>query len=136
LWHCDRAGRYSLYSPGVTGENYLRGVQQADASGKLSFSSVFPGCYQGRWPHIHFEVFPSLAAATNVANRIATSQFALPRSACDRAYVSDGYQPSLLNLSALSLEDDPVFGDGSALQVASVGGSPLTVFTAYLTVAV
>src|SRR5262249_49654097 len=24
LWHCDRRGRYSMYSSGVTGENYLR----------------------------------------------------------------------------------------------------------------
>src|SRR5436309_1817923 len=28
LWHCDRDGRYSLYSDGVAQENYLRGVQQ------------------------------------------------------------------------------------------------------------
>ena len=29
LWHCDQAGRYSLYSQGAKGENYLRGVQAA-----------------------------------------------------------------------------------------------------------
>src|SRR6185312_14870599 len=33
LWHCDRDGAYSLYSPGVTAENYLRGVQAADGTG-------------------------------------------------------------------------------------------------------
>ena len=33
LWHCDREGGYSLYSEGVTDENYLRGVQEADADG-------------------------------------------------------------------------------------------------------
>ena len=32
LWHCDREGRYSLYSQGVDDENYLRGVQAADAT--------------------------------------------------------------------------------------------------------
>src|SRR4029453_4456490 len=47
VWHCDREGRYSLYSEGVTGENYLRGVQVADASGKVRFTSVFPACYDG-----------------------------------------------------------------------------------------
>ena len=31
IWHCDQAGRYSLYSSGVTGENYLRGVQVTDS---------------------------------------------------------------------------------------------------------
>src|SRR5437868_3360972 len=28
LWHCDRLGRYSLYSSGATSQNYLRGVGQ------------------------------------------------------------------------------------------------------------
>jgi hypothetical protein len=32
VWHCDREGRCSLYSSGVTEENYLRGVQIADAT--------------------------------------------------------------------------------------------------------
>ena len=31
MWHCDREGGYSLYSDGVTEENYLRGVQITDA---------------------------------------------------------------------------------------------------------
>src|SRR3954470_15819689 len=74
LWHCDALGRYSLYSSGATNQNYLRGVQAADANGKVTFTSIYPGCYAGRWPHIHFEVYPSLAAATNVANKIATSE--------------------------------------------------------------
>ncbi len=42
LWHCDRAGLYSLYSAGVTNQNYLRGVAQTDANGLVSFTSKFP----------------------------------------------------------------------------------------------
>src|SRR3982751_6812109 len=53
VWHCDQAGRYSLYSQGVEAENYLRGVQAAGDDGLVEFQSVFPACYQGRWPHIH-----------------------------------------------------------------------------------
>jgi protocatechuate 3,4-dioxygenase beta subunit len=49
--HCDRAGRYSLYSDGIENENYLRGVQVADADGRVRYTSVFPACYDGRWPH-------------------------------------------------------------------------------------
>ena len=67
VWHCDRAGRYSLYNRGATEQNYLRGVQESDSNGELSFTTIFPGCYRGRWPHIHFEVFPSLAAAAGRA---------------------------------------------------------------------
>jgi protocatechuate 3,4-dioxygenase beta subunit len=78
LWHCEREGRYSLYSNGVTDQNYLRGVQAADSDGTVTFTTIFPGCYSGRWPHIHFEVYPNLASATDVANKIATSQIALP----------------------------------------------------------
>ena len=59
MWHCDREGRYSLYSQGVTNENYLRGVQEADdQGGQVRFTTIFPACYSGRWPHIHFEVYP------------------------------------------------------------------------------
>src|SRR4051812_16412338 len=114
LWHCDKPGRYSLYSSGVTNQNYLRGVQQADAAGKVTFTSIFPGCYSGRWPHIHFEVYRSLTAATSVSNRIATSQIALPKAACDLAYATAGYEASVTNLKQVSLATDNVFSDGSA----------------------
>src|SRR5688572_7157936 len=40
LWHCDRPGRYSLYSSGVTNQNYLRGVQEANASGVVTFDDL------------------------------------------------------------------------------------------------
>ena len=71
-------GLYSMYSQGVTGENYLRGVQATDANGGVTFTSIFPAAYSGRWPHIHFEVFPSLASATNGQNKMRVSQLALP----------------------------------------------------------
>ena len=90
LWHCDAAGNYSLYSSGVTNQNWLRGVQAADASGKVKFTSIFPGCYSGRWPHIHFEVYQSLTAAQSVSNKIATSQIALPKASCDLVYATSG----------------------------------------------
>lgn len=136
LWHCDRAGRYSLYSSGVTSQNYLRGVQEADANGKVNFTSIFPACYSGRWPHIHFEVYPSLAAATNVANKIATSQLALPKATCDLVYATTGYESSVTTLSQVTLATDNVFSDGSSLELATVTGSIASGLTATLTVAV
>ncbi len=136
VWHCDKLGRYSLYSSGATNQNYLRGVQQADANGVVTFTSIFPACYAGRWPHIHFEVYPTLASATNVANKIATSQIALPKAACDLVYATSGYEQSVTNLSQVSLATDMVFSDGASLELATMTGSVSSGFTAALTVAV
>lgn len=123
-WHCDQLGRYSLYSSGVEGENYLRGVRAAGRDGILSFQSVFPGCYQGRWPHVHFEVYPNLDAATDDANKIATSQIALPEDTCDAVYATTGYQASIAALAGVSLARDGVFGeDGGVRQLGAVTGS-------------
>ncbi|MGW0912981.1 dioxygenase family protein [Streptomyces sp. NPDC002784] len=91
LWHCDRDGNYSLYSEGVTEENYLRGVQETDDEGRVTFTSIFPACYTGRWPHIHFEVYGSLADATSATSITSTSQLALPQDVCETVYATDGY---------------------------------------------
>jgi protocatechuate 3,4-dioxygenase beta subunit len=122
VWHCDREGRYSLYSQRVTGENYLRGVQETDGRGQVRFTTIFPACYSGRWPHIHFEVYSSLAKATNGANKVATSQMALPEATCRAVYASSGYQQSLSNMDRVSLDTDNVFGDGYDLQIPTVTG--------------
>jgi protocatechuate 3,4-dioxygenase beta subunit len=123
VWHCDRDGQYSLYSPGAMDENYLRGVQETDVSGAVSFTSIFPACYSGRWPHIHFEVYASVADATGGGSLLATSQLAIPADACNEVYATDGYAQSVTNLSQISLESDNVFADGSAQQLATVTGS-------------
>jgi protocatechuate 3,4-dioxygenase beta subunit len=124
VWHCDRDGRYSLYSQGVSGENYLRGVQETDGRGQVKFTTIFPACYSGRWPHVHFEVYPSLAKATNSANKIATSQMALPEATCQKVYATSGYEQSLNNMSRVSLDNDNVFSDGYDLQMPTVTGDP------------
>ena len=123
VWHCDRAGAYSLYSEGVTTENYLRGVQIADAAGKVRFTSIFPACYAGRWPHVHFEVYPDRAAITDATKVIATSQVALPRDACEAVYQQPGYEQSVTNLARTTLTDDNVFGDdGGVAQLGTTTG--------------
>ena len=124
VWHCNREGGYSLYSDGVTKENYLRGVQVADTAGKVSFTSIFPACYTGRWPHVHFEVYPDQASITDSTKAIATSQLALPKDVCDTVYATDGYSASVTNLAQVSLADDNVFGDDDgASQLGTITGS-------------
>ncbi|WIM94229.1 intradiol ring-cleavage dioxygenase [Actinoplanes oblitus] len=138
-WHCDRAGRYSLYSSGVTGENYLRGIQVTNSSGVATFTSIYPGCYAGRWPHIHFEVYSSLAAATSGAGPIRkTSQIALPKDVSQTVYASaTGYSASVTNLSRISLATDMVFRDDlAAREMATVTGSVAAGYVANLTISV
>lgn len=136
-WHCDREGRYSMYSSGVTNENYLRGVQAVDGDGIATFTSIFPGCYSGRWPHVHFEVYASLEKATDPANRIATSQIALPEATSREVYATAGYEQSVTNLAGVSLARDNVFGDDAGIhQVGAISGSVAAGYTVELPVPV
>jgi protocatechuate 3,4-dioxygenase beta subunit len=136
LWHCDRDGNYSMYATGLTKENYLRGVQEADSSGIVTFTTIFPGCYAGRMPHIHFEVYPSLAKATSAANRVKTSQFTFPMATLNEAYSTTAYASSSRNLSSISYATDNVFSDGTSLQIASVTGDPVNGYVVTLTIGV
>lgn len=137
VWHCTRDGGYSMYTDGLTQENYLRGVQIADADGKVRFTSIFPGCYSGRWPHIHFEVYPDEASITDAANKIATSQVALPQAICEDVYATDGYANSTDNLARITLASDNVFGDDEgAHQLGAVTGDLAGGLTVTLSVGV
>ena len=136
LWHCDRDGNYSMYATGLTKENYLRGVQEADSTGTVTFTTIFPGCYSGRMPHIHFEVYPSLAKATSAANRIKTSQFTFPMATLNEAYSTTAYASSSRNLASMSYATDNVFSDGTTLQMASVTGDATNGYVVTLTIGV
>jgi protocatechuate 3,4-dioxygenase beta subunit len=136
-WHCDPAGRYSMYSSGVTDQNWLRGVAVADADGVVAFTTVFPGCYPGRWPHVHLEVYADEAAATGGGRPIATTQLAVPQPTCEEAYADSRYGSSARNLGQLSLRSDNIFGDdGGVHQVATVTGTASEGWTASLAVPV
>jgi len=136
-WHCDRDGQYSMYSEGITQENYLRGVQVADADGLVTFTSIWPAAYDGRWPHVHFEVYPDVASITDSANAIATSQVAMPQAACELVYATTGYEQSVTNLSKVSLATDGVFSDDQgASQTPAVTGDVSSGFVVSLPVGV
>ncbi|SNY69294.1 dioxygenase family protein [Paractinoplanes atraurantiacus] len=138
-WHCDREGRYSLYSSGATEENYLRGIQVTDRSGRVTFTSIFPACYQGRWPHIHFEVYSTLTDATGGAGPIRkTSQIAFPEQVADAVYATAaGYEQSVANMERISLATDMVFRDDlAAREMATVTGDVDCGYVARLTITV
>lgn len=116
LWHCDAAGQYSVYDRPDC--NYLRGVGVSDAGGKLRFTTVFPGCYPGRWPHMHFEVFASPEAAVTGTAAILTSQLLMPEQVCLAVYGSNPFYPaSFAAMGGVSVLTDNVFGDNTAEQL-------------------
>jgi protocatechuate 3,4-dioxygenase beta subunit len=136
LWHCTRDGNYSMYSSSVADENYLRGVQVSDSNGQLSFTTIFPGCYSGRMPHIHFEVYRSTTTATSYTNKLKTSQLAFPESVCNTVYATSGYSTSVANFNAISFSTDNVFSDGVTLQMATMTGDVTNGYVATLTVGI
>jgi protocatechuate 3,4-dioxygenase beta subunit len=135
VWHCDRDGNYSKYQ-NASDANYLRGVQVVDANGVASFTSIFPACYSGRWPHVHFEVYPNVSDATNATNKLVTSQLALPKDVCETAYATGGYEQSVSNLSRVSISSDMVFSDGVSTQTPSMTGSASSGYVSSLVVGV
>jgi protocatechuate 3,4-dioxygenase beta subunit len=127
VWQCDAEGVYSIY--GAADRNYLRGVGISDAQGRVRFTTVFPACYPGRWPHLHFEVFSSAEMAVSGKGALLTSQFALPEAACRAVYDSQPlYRASRDTIEGVSLKRDGIFRDASeqalSAQMLAVEGDP------------
>jgi protocatechuate 3,4-dioxygenase beta subunit len=119
VWNCDRSGDYSLYSSSIRNENYLRGVQVTDTRGQVKFTTIYPACYAGRYPHIHFEIYREPSSATSYRNSMLVSQLAMPRDICQTVYKNAaGYSRSLTELSDVTVSSDNVFEDSSAAQIA------------------
>lgn len=78
IWHCDAEGVYSGYPEElsrdlwgtmrflnftdkhvdpVNEKLFLRGAQVTDSKGVCEFTTILPGWYEGRCPHIHFKIF-------------------------------------------------------------------------------
>jgi protocatechuate 3,4-dioxygenase beta subunit len=127
VWQCDAEGVYSIYA--AQDRNYLRGVGISDAQGVVRFTTVFPACYPGRWPHIHFEVFSSAEMAVSGRAALLTSQFALPEAECRAVYAADArYAASVAAIDGVSLGRDGIFRDSSdaelAAQMLALEGGP------------
>jgi protocatechuate 3,4-dioxygenase beta subunit len=139
LWQNDAAGAYSLYD--LPRENYLRGLQPADAEGRVRFTAIVPGCYGGRYPHCHFEVFTSVEAALRGEPPVLVSQLAFPDTECRAIYVNDPrYGESLANLERQPLGRDFVFRDldrdSTTSQLLRLEGDPGQGYRALATVGV
>lgn len=132
IWHCDADGIYSGYSQprsDTTGETFCRGIQTTDNSGQVTFQTIYPGWYQGRITHIHFQVFLDSGLA-------ATSQIAFPEEITAAVYAVEPYAAKGPNTSVTSFAQDNVFSDGTQYQIASVTGGADARYIATLLVGV
>lgn len=89
LWQCDAKGNYSEYAQQLDGDftsdHFLRGRQTTDASGKVSFISIYPGWYPGRAPHLHVEV------KNANGNSLLVTQIAFPENISTTVYANQAY---------------------------------------------
>lgn len=116
IWHCDKDGVYSGYN---TGNNQgdpngtqLRGYQFTDVNGEVEFVTIFPGWYNGRICHIHFQVYVSSSYS-------AISQLTFPIVTKNNLYKDN---PSFYTKGAdpLSFAQDNIFSDGHEYQLSSL----------------
>lgn len=134
IWHCDKDGVYSEYGgqPGVadqTGTTFLRGIQTTDASGLVTFSTIYPGWYQGRVTHIHIQIF-----ASGSTTPLKTTQLAFPDSANAAVYSQSAYYTKGQN--SLTDATDMVFGDGDTHELAALSGDTVSGYTATLQIGI
>ena len=114
IWQCDATGNYSEYGT-QTARTYLRGIQTTDTNGQVTFTTVYPGWYQGRATHIHVEV-----KRNGVSTKV--TQIAFPEATNAAVYGTSVYAARGGNPT--SNTRDGIFADSLQSELASVSGDP------------
>jgi protocatechuate 3,4-dioxygenase beta subunit len=119
LWQCDAVGVYSdVRDPRVSasdprgntvGKKFLRGHQVTDANGIAKFTTIYPGWYPARTPHIHFKI--SSPASANSAHEF-TSQLFFDDTLTDRVFAREPY--AARGQRTLRNSDDWIFKRGGS----------------------
>lgn len=122
IWHCDADGNYSEYGgSGMQATNYtsvhfLRGRQTTDSNGLVTFTSIFPGWYNGRATHIHVHVFNSAGTSLKV------TQIAFPEGTSSAVALVNGYGKGMTGYTYN--KNDNVFSDDTTgIEIATVSGT-------------
>jgi protocatechuate 3,4-dioxygenase beta subunit len=126
VWQCDAGGTYSEYGAGA-GQTFLRGVQTTDVNGQVTFTTIYPGWYQGRATHIHVDVYRS-------GTIVKTTQMAFPEDVSRTVYASGVYASKGQN--ATTNAGDNVFSDGTTGELATLSGNTSSGYTATLQVGI
>jgi protocatechuate 3,4-dioxygenase beta subunit len=114
IWHVDAAGDYSQYGS-QTAATFLRGIQTTNAAGEVTFTTIYPGWYQGRATHIHAEV-------TVNGRSIKVTQIAFPEATNNAVHTSGLYASRGTN--PMSNLADGIFADSLSSELVMPAGSP------------
>ncbi len=129
IWQCDAAGVYSNVEnidfdykslkpggagPDTRGQMFLRGHQLTDERGAVEFTTIFPGWYTGRVPHLHLHAVAGGAEWTAHDTQLFFDP-AIERAVyATAAYAARGQSP-------MSVERDLVLhGDRKALKALTL----------------
>lgn len=126
IWHCDKDGYYSEYggtgmqSVNYTSVHFLRGRQTTDENGLVTFTSIFPGWYNGRATHIHVHIY-NASGTSLLVTQIAFPEGANSAVALVNASTENGYTKGLSGYTYNAT--DNVFSDSTANEMAAVTGN-------------
>lgn len=132
IWHCDKDGYYSQYggtqmqSVNYTNNNFLRGRQVTNASGLVTFTSIFPGWYMSRATHIHVHIYNASGTSllvTQIAFPEGTNSAVVQVNAATAYGYTKGMNGYTYNAS------DNVFSDGVSSEMSTVTGTVAGGFT-------
>jgi protocatechuate 3,4-dioxygenase beta subunit len=126
IWHVDAAGNYSQYGTQTT-QTFLRGIQTTNSAGEVTFTTIYPGWYQGRATHIHVEVTVNGAS-------VKVTQIAFPETINNSVHTSGVY--SSRGTNPLSNTSDGIFADSLSSELVTPAGSVASGYAATLTVGV
>ncbi|GHF57006.1 protocatechuate 3,4-dioxygenase beta subunit [Deinococcus metalli] len=125
VWHCDALGVYSGVS-GNTG-NFLRGSLVTDAQGRASFTTIYPGWYQGRAVHIHFKLRP--LDASGKATGEFTSQLFFPEGVNSAVFARAPYRQKGTRADTPNAQDG-IYRNGGSQLLLDVKGDPAAGYAA------
>jgi protocatechuate 3,4-dioxygenase beta subunit len=139
IWHCDKDGYYSEYggtgmqSANFTAVHFLRGRQVTDSNGLVSFTSIFPGWYQGRATHIHVHIYNASGTSLKV------TQIAFPEGSNSAVVqvntTASGYGKGMSGYTYNA--SDNIFSDDTAgIEIGTIAGSVSAGFTLTHTIVV
>jgi protocatechuate 3,4-dioxygenase beta subunit len=131
IWHCNATGVYSdISSESTASEQWLRGYQVTDASGRVEFTTIIPGWYSGRTTHIHLRVRSSYSDASSTSDGTNTTQCFFDQTFIDTLYTTVAPYSADGKNSTTNASDRVYSQEESGANVLAITGDDTNGYTA------